>query len=77
MSFENEQYVSNRIDRIEALEQEIARLKKQLAEAVEAIEVLIQDIETPSRLGLADKPNENWIALNDARQFLAKYRGGK
>ncbi len=30
MSFENEQYVSNRIDRIEALEQEIARLKKQL-----------------------------------------------
>lgn len=38
MSFENERYVSNRVDRIEALEQEITRLKKQLAEAVGVIE---------------------------------------
>lgn len=30
MSFENERYVSSRVDRIEALEQEIARLKRQL-----------------------------------------------
>lgn len=37
MSFENEQYVSSRMDRIEALEQEITRLKQQLEKAREIL----------------------------------------
>jgi len=55
----------------------IGSLRNELKEAVDVIDVLIQDIDTPSRLGLADKPNENWESLNEARQFLAKYRGEK
>ena len=35
--YTNEHYVSNRIDKIEALEQEIARLKKQLEKAREIL----------------------------------------
>lgn len=33
MSFENERYISNRIDRIEFLEQELAKVKAQLDRA--------------------------------------------
>ena len=38
MSFENEQYVSSRVDKIEALEQEITRLKRQLVGVAEQLE---------------------------------------
>lgn len=55
-------------------QKEIQELKTQLAKAVEVIDGLSEDIETPYRLGLSEKPNENWTSLNTARQFLAEIK---
>lgn len=70
MSFENEQYVSSRIDKIEALEQEITRLRKQLAEATEVIKLSKQTLHlSKSSIGY----EQYCDSLN---KFLAKYLGG-
>ena len=86
MSFENERYVSGRIDRIEALEQEVTRLKKQLAEAVEAIEYLYPNIDAMFKdipEGLSpmfyhtlsyDGDMKVRERLDNIANFLAKYR---
>jgi hypothetical protein len=52
---------------------EIKRLRGQAEEAIETIKNLIEDIDTPSRLGL-DKPvNPDWTSYNEARDFLTKW----
>lgn len=40
-----------------------------LKEAVEVIGNLVEDIETPQRLGLSEI-NKDWVTLNKAREFL-------
>lgn len=45
-------------------------LKAQLTKVESLLNELIEDIDTPHRLGLADKPNENWESLNNARNYF-------
>lgn len=36
---------------------------------------LIEDIETPSRLGLSDPVNPNWTSFKNAKQYLNQLKG--
>lgn len=82
MSFENEQYVSSRIDRIEALEQEVARLKQQLIgvteQLVECNELLIdvRDIFN-DKMFLLNINDSCFSRLrrwnNDSQKYIDKY----
>lgn len=55
-----------------SLQQELETTKRQLEEANKLIGELVEDIYTPHRLGLSDKPNEDWSSLSEAKKFLAK-----
>ena len=89
MSFENEQYVSNMIDKIEAFEQEVTRLKKQLAEAVKTIEYLYPNIDKMFKdipEGLSpmfyhtlsyDGDMKVRERLDNIANFLVRYRGNR
>lgn len=43
------------------------------AEMVSVIRDLVGDIETPHRLGVADRINPNWEALNRAKRLIIKW----
>jgi predicted nuclease with TOPRIM domain len=45
-------------------------LERKLEVAVNALWALVDDIDTPFRLGLSEKPNPEWHNLNRARQCL-------
>ena len=48
------------------------RLESAYKEMTEVLKGLIEDIETPHRLGLAGKPlNPNWKNLNKSRTYLS------
>jgi len=46
------------------------QLQSQLAMAEKVVRDLMEDIETPSRLGLGKEPNPDWVALNNALEYF-------
>lgn len=81
MSFENEQYVSSRVDRIEALEQEIARLKRQLESIKSPHNTIISSSEYAELLALnaelsdvTRKNHEFVLYVSELKQQLEKAR---
>lgn len=47
-------------------------LQKENELLLKCLNELVESIYTPYRLGLAEKPNKNWEALNKAKECLAK-----
>ena len=49
-------------------------LERELAEARELLEDLVESIYTPSRLGIDSPPNPHWLALNNAKKYISKQK---
>lgn len=52
----------------------IEKLERELAEARELLEDLVESIYTPSRLGIDSPPNPHWLALNNAKKYISKQK---
>ncbi len=67
--FEDVKYIHATIKAFKTLQAENARLVKYAT-------ALIEDIYTPSRLGLAGEVNPDWKALNELKQCLDELKEG-
>lgn len=58
-------------DHVSSMARELINARKKLRCAEEALGELVDDIDTPFRLGLGEPPNPEWRSLTKAREALA------